>query len=294
MKKIMSLIMAGVFLVGTIPVMASEKDENRIVYSEEFPDAYIIVNEINPNTNTLSETQEVSATAFVEETYMIDSNDNIVVLESRLLSEEEVNEIGIEQFGDIGQSRQDAIIEAKQTRAAVQSRGKLTITFSGNYSISGNSVTCNLAGNASWSGGYVVLMGETTPAPGDDFIGIVWSGGFTLSSSSKTPGIDNWPIYMADSEPNAGIVWGFEEFVGDPTGLIVGPSLYLPRIDVNATLHKNNMTGGGNTAEAVLKYVHTYQSLAWAAEISSSGVGFSVSPSGQQWSLACRITNIPY
>ena len=56
----------------------------------------------------------------------------------------------------------------------------------------------------------------------------------------------------------------------------------------------STQTGGGNTAEAVLKYIHTYQDLEWSASVSESGVDIIVEPGEKQWGLVCTITNIPY
>ena len=291
MKKLVSFILVCTLcLCGSVSVMATEVEENdALVYSPEFPDAYIVTEEAPANILQTSSTQTVSASVFVEETYAVDQNGNIVILESKLLPEEEVLAIGVDQFEDMGKARNDAILEAKQTRAAVNSKGKLTITFSGNHSVSGNSVTCNLTGNASWSGGNDIFSGSTSPAAGTDFIGVVWSGGFTATSASATPAI-NLPVTMCASVPNMGRVWEFNEYIG--------ATVYQPRIDVNVTLHKNNMTGGGNTAEVVLQYVHTYADLSWSASIGVStggpSVGFSVSPQEQQWGIVCTITNVPY
>jgi hypothetical protein len=91
----------------------------------------------------------------------------------------------------------------------------------------------------------------------DDFMGVVWSGGFTTESASCTvTSTNNFyapPVLnLCASVPNAGRVWEFTEtwstiMIGQPI------TIYLTNIDINITLTKENMTGGGNTAEAVLK-----------------------------------------
>lgn len=49
---------------------------------------------------------------------------------------------------------------------AVNSRGKLIITFSGHHSVNGNTATCNLTGNASWSGENDIFSASTSPPAG--------------------------------------------------------------------------------------------------------------------------------
>ena len=49
---------------------------------------------------------------------------------------------------------------------AVNSRGKLIITFSGHHSVNGNTATCNLNGNASWSGENDIFSASTSPPVG--------------------------------------------------------------------------------------------------------------------------------
>jgi hypothetical protein len=64
------------------------------------------------------------------------------------------------------------------------------------------------------------------------------------------------------------------------------------------TLSKVTMTGQGNKAEAVLKYIHTYQSASGSISITpgASGVSgsFSLSSVKNQWSLVCTVFGIPY
>ena len=52
---------------------------------------------------------------------------------------------------------------------------------------------------------------------------------------------------------------------------------------------KNTMTGNGNTAEAVLKYIHTYQKTTGSVSMNvgsdSVSAGFTLSNVKNQWSL---------
>ena len=62
------------------------------------------------------------------------------------------------------------------------------------------------------------------------------------------------------------------------------------------TLSKVTMTGQGNKAEAVLKYIHTYQSASGSISPGASGVSgsFSLSSVKNQWSLVCTVSGILY
>ena len=180
-------------------------------------------------------------------------------------------------------------------KAAVNRRGLLTITFSGTYSTSGNSVDCDLTGNASWSSG--IFDGVNSPAVGSDFIGMAWSGGFeglNPSASATFQNGNSQNVYRADASANAGRVWSFDEYWN-----VAGKyTLYVNNVDVSTTLHKNHMNGGENKAEAILKYIHTYQAATGGVSItaSSSGIGsgFTLNGTSKQWDLSCIVTGIPY
>ena len=307
MKKLLSIILSVTMcLCFAVPAMAAregttDNTEVTLAYSPEFPDAYIIQNQTSGQARA-STTQTVSATVFVEEEYGLDESGNPITTSSRLLSEDEVHAIGLENFEDMEAARQEAVLGALQTHTATNARGKLTITFSGTYSTSDNSVSCNLTGNASWSAGPGLFNGDTNPASGSDYMGVVWSGGFKTSSSSiaTTSSLNSYDppvLNMCASAPNAGRVWEFTEAWGE-TMLGQTISLYLADIDVNMTITKNNMTGGGNTAEAVLKYIHTYETTAGSISIEAShdsvGGGFTLNIVEKQWAIVCTITNIPY
>lgn len=188
------------------------------------------------------------------------------------------------------------------TRAATNARGKLTLTFSGSSSVSGSKVTCELTGNASWSAGPGLFNGETNPSDGSDYMGVVWSGGFTCTSATidatcNMQGIEPEVLNMCTSIPNVGRVWEFTE-AWDVLVLGQHTNAYLTSIDIDATITKNNMTGGGNTAEAVLKYIHTYGTANGSISIEASadnvGGGFSLESVGDQWGIVCTLTGIPY
>lgn len=219
-KKLVSLALTAVMVMGmSTTTFAKESNNisndtvtktNNIIYSPEFPDAYIVT-ETSPAPNNYSLNNEskqldtITATVFVEETLATDKNEDIYVSNSRLLSKDEVENIGIDNFSNIN--------TMSTSRAAKRTYGKLTLTFSGSQSISGKSVSCKLNGNANWDFG-AFTSSEKNPAIGKDFMGITWSGLFTTNSSSCSAtdltGKVTYPT-MVDSIANGGRVWSFEE-----------------------------------------------------------------------------------
>ena len=149
-KKLVSVALSAVMVMGmSVTAFASETDNTSVrgVYSPEFPDAYIIT-ETNsePVGYSIDSTEiqpaTVTATVFVEESYAVDRNGEVYVSDSRLLSKEEVDDIGIDNF--------DNLNTLATPRAAKNSYGKLTLTFSGTHSKSGKSVSCKLTADADW------------------------------------------------------------------------------------------------------------------------------------------------
>lgn len=298
MKKILALILSAVVMLGcsatafaaTPATPATETESPFTVTAPTFPDAYIIT-EIIPGMTTYTSESEVvnlglvSATVFVEESYdMVDGE--LIVTDSRLLSKEEVDEIGIENFENLNEIT---------PRAATNTKGKLTITFSGSYTTSGNSVSCNLTGNASW-GLDTFGSPENNPAAGKDYMGITWAGGFSGSNGkcTATDRVGNSvTTTMVDSIANGGRVWEFEESLYEDHF-----ANYTQNIDISETISKKTMTGNGNTAEAVLKYIHTYQAASGSISISAGSDSVSASYTLQnvdkQWPLVCTVSGIPY
>lgn len=216
-----------------------------------------------------------------------DKNEDIYVSNSRLLSKDEVENIGIDNFSNIN--------TMSTSRAAKRTYGKLTLTFSGSQSISGKSVSCKLNGNANWDFG-AFTSSEKNPAIGKDFMGITWSGLFTTNSSSCSAtdltGKVTYPT-MVDSIANGGRVWSFEESLFEDHF-----ANYNKNINATINIKKNTMTGNGNTAEAVLKYIHTYQKTTGSVSMNvgsdSVSAGFTLSNVKNQWPLVCNITGIYY
>lgn len=270
-------------------------------YSEEFPDAYIITETspiaVKSNSTDIVYLDIVSVTVFIEESYDYNSTGEFIITDSRLLSRDEVMAIGIENFNDI-ETERAAQASKPSSRAATSSRGKLTITFSGSYYLSGSGVVANVSGNASWSGAGLGLSGSTDPAKGADFFGLAWSGGYTASGSSCTATLQTGgtqTVYLSEAAPNAGRVYEFNERVVVSGGSVIW---YVSNADLSSTLSKNTLEGNGNTSEVMLKYIHTWQSVTGSISISASssgvGAGFSLSSTPDQWSIVCVLTGIPY
>lgn len=295
LSKLLSLGTAFSLLATSlsIPAMAVEPNPNEpsfSVYSPSFPDAYIIT-EVTPSAQYFDGASgnlgSVTATVFVEETYgMVDGE--LAVTESRLLTEEEVMAIGVDNFCDLS--------SVPTPKAATNSRGKLTITFSGSYRYVGNGVSCDLEGTADWDISGLNVPGANFPATGDDFIGVTWAGSYTSSDysiSGKQHNGGTLDIYEYDSVPNTGRVWSFADLEPHPKY-----DFYATDIDLNMTITKNTLEGNGNTAEAVLKYIHTYSKVNGSISITpgnkTSPGSFSLSNTDKQWSIVCTVTDIPY
>ena len=299
-KKLVSVALTAVMIMGmSVTAFAKESNSisndtvtNNIIYSPEFPAAYIITETASaPNNYSLNnepkQLDSITATVFVEENLATDKNGNIYVSNSRLLSKDEVENIGIDNFSNIN--------TMSTSRADKNAYGKLTLTFSGSHSISGKSVSCKLNGNANWDFG-AFTSSEKNPAIGKDFMGITWSGLFsTISSSCSATDFTGKVTYptMVDSIANGGRVWSFEESLFEDHF-----ANYNKNINATINIKKNTMTGNGNTAEAVLKYIHTYQkatgSVSMNAGKDSVSAGFTLSNVEKQWSLVCTVTGIPY
>lgn len=94
-------------------------------------------------------------------------------------------------------------------------------------------------------------------------------------------------------DENGGRVWSFEESLFEDHF-----ANYNKNINATINIKKNTMTGNGNTAEAVLKYIHTYQKTTGSVSMNvgsdSVSAGFTLSNVKNQWSLVCNITGIYY
>ena len=291
-RKVIALMLLAIICLQTDNLCRADEVIRNEVWSEEYPDAYIITEHVENNNTLFSRSNkqkedEVEATVFVEENYKYINGERIVT-ESRLLSKNEVEEIGIDNFDDINNN-----ISSRSSN----SRGKLKISFKGIYTKKGKGISATLTGNAKWSGLGSNVTASSSPAAGNDYIGIAWAGGYQASNSACTATWNNGSartVYLSEATPNAGREYEFGEY-GNAAGKY---QIYVNNVNIKTTLKKNKLTGNGNTAEAVLKYIHTYQSntgnISISATPSSVGAGFSLSNTQKQWSLSCVVNGIPY
>lgn len=235
----------------------------------------------------------VAATVFVEETYEKVDN-KIIVTNSRLLSKDEVEAIGIENFKSLDTQKEPMVT----TQGTVgNQRGTLTITFTCFDNSSGNSSKYLLWGDAYWSGMNWIYNPEQNPAAGGDFFGFAWAGDFS-SSNLVARGYTNLgtsvPIYLADAVPNAGVVWEFKELILERAKYYI----WVETVQLDVLLTKNVRTGGGNTTQAILKYIHTYDeptgSVSISADPKSVGAGFTLQGTSKQWSIVCIMNGLYY
>ena len=175
-------------------------------------------------------------------------------------------------------------------------RYKLGILFSGSYNTTSKGVSYTVLANAVWD--HDAVLGQDpmqNPAYNSDYIGLVWSGNFTVSScriSAKDRFQDDVDIFLEEAIPNAGRVWSFEGRLDDERDLYN----YTKAISLEATLSKNVLTGNGNTAEVVLQYIHTYTSdVTGSVSINASGPSFSlIGGQTKNWKVSCVLTGIPF
>ncbi len=304
-KKLLSLILIVAMSLVSIPALAAKNtvselnNPTAIVTSPEFPNAYIIT-EVSKTKGTEATTNEnneefveVKATVFVEETYeMIE--DKIVVTNSRLLSKKEVDAIGVKNFKPLKNNK----VPEVSTQSAINERGTLTIIFDASGNKTSSSSKYYLNGKAEWSGFDFFYSSKNNPAIGEDFFGFAWGGDFESSNISASA---TWhstgasgDIYLSEAAPNAGVVWEFLEYV-NPGGKY---PMYVDKVNIKATLSKNNLTGGGNTTQAILKYIHTYQSTTGSVSISAGpggvGAGFTLSNTDKQWHIVTIMNGLYY
>lgn len=292
-------------------------------YSPEYEDAYIITETIKPtelqeslssarlsapnlvhavsqNTKIQSlindDTKDIalvaSATVFVSETYET-IDDELVITSSRLLTKEEVDAIGEDNFN----VRKTSTNRDIPLTGNENNKGKLTIVILcyENYRTNTSSQYF-LVGVAIWDGFYILPFDSRQPANGEDFIGFIWGGNFSPSDTQcnvrNTLGTTTDGTLVC-AVPNIARAWSFNELL--PAGDM---DYFADQIDIGATLTKNQLEGRGNTTEAVLQYIHTYSAVKGSISVSVSpenlSPGFSLSGCDKQWSIACPIGNLYY
>lgn len=171
LKKRISAFLLSLTMVAAVALPTFAEDTQSYTpmqisaESEAFPQAYI---EIENGTTLMARDgtthlNGASVTVYYEEHYKYDSQGNLFITDSRLLSEDEVNAIGKENFDEGAPSL---------TREVSNARGKLTIRMDGSYSTSGNSLSAFFSAMGNWSG--TGSDSSICPADGADVAGFHW------------------------------------------------------------------------------------------------------------------------
>lgn len=304
MKKsicvVLVIVLASLFTIGSVSAKNVSDTPSVEAFSEEFPNAYIESTYVPASAQSLTSNDDgseivgyVEATVYVENTYQ-NVNGEVVQTGSRLLSEEEVLEIGKENFGSGSAQNYPAPLAEWEEQ---KPKGKLTFRcFVMKYNTGTNRY--QLFGGGVWENSGS-LFNKDLPAEGDDYIGLTWGGDYSLDVYNADA---TWNIgtrftpTLSDAVPNSTLVWRFSEY-NPPAGGF--PSSYVNNVSCWANLRKNTLTGNGNTTSFLAKYIHTYEATQGSVSISGSltgggSAGFTLSNVSQQWSLVCMVNNIPY
>lgn len=298
-------------------------------YSKEFPDAYIMeksydfgdanitvkdgelysksrdkklqsdLDEINNNQELLEEIKEniekgneivgISCpTLFIDET--IDENGNVT--DSKLMSEDEVNETILEMLNEPFDNKTREITGRKET---TNSKGCLSYTFMVYNNKPSTGAKYSVSVVAKWSA-LGSAVSSTKAASGDDYIGIFWGGNFVHTFAQNNKGIsgtyDNGLPLICQLEggvPNKSLAWGFSE-----RAYLIGSYAYAKNITAGAFLTKKTLTGKGNETSVTCQYVHTYQSFSGSVTVGSSGGSIGISGCPNKWSIASTISGLKY
>ena len=288
MKKLLSAVLSTAMIFCLVFPAWAQPDNDTCpfaVSTPTFPDAYILIEDDDNEIRALNDDEyedSITVTVFVSERWDTINGERVVV-ESRLLSKEEVDEIGIENLGAV-------------TRAGLKSEetyGKLTLRIGGTCQVTGQKSIVNVSARATWDGES--LMGENGPAKGKDYMGYVWGGNFSVANArTKATSSLGKDVTMTQDKvfPGAGVVWNFDEFIPRASGNELND--YAKYIDADLSLQKNSMTGNGNVTDVVCQYIHTYQTVKGSIALSSSGLSFSLSETPAQWPISVVYSNARY
>ena len=268
MKKKIAMLLMFVLLscsikTGCVEANDAELMEPLTVFSPQFPDAYILIEENATPFSYHQTDMTICASVFVKETYLLDESGNITVESSELLSQEEVMAVGMENFEN------NIVEDAGTNETIIGSRSedyqKLTIeivvseifdaNFEGSYKVNGS---------ASWSSGSSLFNLYGTPAGADDFCSISWGGNYLVADYDAvgTPSYSvadtSSRIALADVDMNKGVVWRLDEYWTEFVGGH-NRNIYLTNVDMEVLLQKKNLTGEGELTGVVMEYIHTYK-----------------------------------
>lgn len=220
----------------------------------------------------------VSQKVYVSE----ERNDDGYVIESHLMSEDEVNEY-------LSQTR--AVIPPSGAEDST-TKGTLTLTLlvydrgTGNYAV---------YGTADWVCNAYSQPGVNTPAPKDDYLAFNWGGdeAFTLSTKRISA---NYKIVESSAtfsqcltDPYSGICWSFLEYDG-----VYG----IDTIDAFISLYTTDPTVGSNETDVKLTYIHSYNSFTGSVSftVGTSGLagGIVATPTTDSWQIQVAVPGLKY
>lgn len=257
-----------------------------IVYSPENPEAYFEIEKVCDNMRAITDEESYNITVYVEDKYDY-INGVLTCISSELLSEEEVNEIGKENF--------ESNIDSIMPRGSTTTHGKCTINIVKQNLGNISAPSYRLVANATWSGAASLLNAENTPAVDYDFVGFSWGGNHDYRNGSITV-VDsvagNRSYSQTFTSPNKSIAWKFYEGRSSQDDFD-----YAKQINCSIDIFKNVATGGGNTTSAVFNYIHTYEALkaGWSISLSENdALGIELNSESKQWTIACDVTGLYY
>ncbi len=261
------------------------------VFSPNYPDAYIVVEATKSRSSDML--NFIQATVYVEEIYEMGDDGTLFVSDSRLLSQEDVEAIGIENFENIADVSASLLSSPGVEVTSPAVRGKLTLSLSASsvYINSDWDYEFYIHAEAGWSSS--AWIGTNYPASGSDFISLAWSGGYScFDEDISIVGERSLPHYctLHDGVANAARAWEFPE----RWGIIVGDD-YAKNITLSATFVKPQAAGYETYDELIVKYIHTYEdtigslTFALAEDVAPTVTLQNVE---KQWSIVCILSRI--
>lgn len=242
------------------------------------------INEFNLHEENTLNKHSISAQVYVKNTFTENYLEEIVKINSELMTKEEVLEIGKDNFSTISNVTPLNSDSTEFYRLVIS----LDIEYAGIYH-------WDLSGSANWDTSGLWFPGVSAPQSNYDVAGFLWDGNFDyVQGSPQAIAYNNTfndfqiaPIH----EPNAGYVWtllGALQTGHDET-------TYMTNADMSIRLGKYELTGGGNTTSFVYQYTHTYSNGSFSVSINPTSPSFSISGGGvDSWDISAQISGVLY
>ena len=289
MKRVFSVLLsiAMVFTLA-IPVLAYDTNtattpantSEVIVYSPEFPDAYLEYGmpTTTPQSFSMSNNsplRTVSVTAFCKEAYNPETGE---VLYSCLMNKDEVDE-----WRAAGSPTTPVPLASW---GGVESRGELDITLAvfelANDGSSPYNTNLWARAQANWKKGPSWGDGLTRPSWGGDVIGISWGkglDGFKRAATATSNTGDAVDIALCDWEDTKFAAWEFIEQFGPHVGPVGGPN-WASSIECSTALGVPTSVYRQST-DIAMTYAHSYSDVF----IDSVSVNVGISTGGPEAGL---------